>query len=72
MAIHRLITNQAFQPDEISVLVAAFATAREKLGIEEQSDPLTELLAQEIIDLALSGVHDPERLSTLAVQVVTA
>jgi hypothetical protein len=72
MAIHRLITNQAFQPDEINVLVAAFATAREKLGIEEQSDPLTELLAQEIIDLALSGVHDPERLSTLAVQVVTA
>jgi hypothetical protein len=72
MAIHRLITNQTFQPDEIKVLVAAYTAAREKLSIEDQSDPLAELLAQEIIDLALSGVHDPEELATMAVQAVSA
>jgi hypothetical protein len=52
----------AFDPDDIKVLVTAFEGALQKLGLVQRTDPTTTLVAKRIISLAQQGERDPIRL----------
>lgn len=59
MAIYRLIANGSFGPDVIEAMTAAYETALSELRLADRNDPLTELIAKAIINVAASGERDP-------------
>ena len=53
MAIYRLLENSAFDPERISVMVAAYERACRELDlICSKTDSVTELVAKKIIEIA--------------------
>ena len=46
MAIHKLIANGAFGPDEIRVMSDAYEAALIVLQLGNSNDPITELIAK--------------------------
>jgi hypothetical protein len=72
MAIHRLLENQAFGPEDIEVLTTAFEEALRALGLADRPDSATEIVARRIIELAQCGERDPARLSERALQSISA
>ena len=59
MPIHRLLQNQPIGPEEISRLVAAYEQALRGIGLVDRNDPLSEMVAKKVIEIAQSGVRDP-------------
>ena len=68
MAIYRLAQNIAFGPEEIRSLSDAYESALQLLGLSDRNDPITELVAKKIIEIAQTGERDPQQLSALAVE----
>src|SRR5262245_5641063 len=66
--IRRLLENHAFGPDEIRVLTTAFEDTLRTLRLTDRADPATEIIARKIIELALQGERDPNRLRERASQ----
>jgi hypothetical protein len=58
----------AFGPEEIAILSTAYQATLTDLGLSDQEDAITLLVARRIIDLASKGERDPDRLrdATLA------
>jgi hypothetical protein len=65
MAIYRILQHQAFEPELIEVMTAAYEGALKDLGLTDRRDPLTELIAGKIIELAQQGECDPIRIRHL-------
>jgi hypothetical protein len=63
--------NQAFGPEQINVLVAAFEDSLKMLGLVDREDPATLMVAQRIIELAKQGECDPVRLCEGAMQTLS-
>jgi hypothetical protein len=70
MAIYRLLQNSAFAPEDIAPLVAAYEDCLRNLKPSDQSDPVIELVAKKIIELAQTGIRDSARLGRLALEEV--
>lgn len=51
MAIHRLIANGSFGPDEIEAMTAAYDAALIELCQPNNDDPITELVAKSIVNV---------------------
>jgi hypothetical protein len=69
MPIYELLRRQSvFEPDEVVMLGDVFEDVLKVLGLADRQDPLTAAVAQKVIELATSGVRDPERLKRLTVQ----
>jgi hypothetical protein len=68
MAIYRLLQNSPFGPVEIAVLTDAYERTLQKLSLVDRNDPLTELIAKKVIELAQRGVRDAGELSGLAIK----
>ena len=62
MPIRRFLADQAFQPELIAQISAAFVRACEALRLELVDDPATRLVAKTIIELAERGFNDAETL----------
>jgi hypothetical protein len=62
MAIYGYLQNSGFDPETIRVMTAAYESAREQLGLVDRSDPLTQLVAKKVIEIAQTGVRDPDKL----------
>lgn len=60
MAIYRLLQNSAFVPEDIGRLVAAYENCLRILNLSDRSDPITELIAKKVIEVAQTGMRDPE------------
>jgi hypothetical protein len=56
------LAGQAFEPDDIKTMSAAFVSACEKLHLADRADPLTEIVAAKIIELMQRGIRDPDTL----------
>jgi len=68
MAIYRLLKNSTLQPEEISRITVAYQQALHTLCVKDRDDPLTEMIAKQIIKIAQSGgVHDAAQLAALAI-----
>ena len=70
MPIYRLLQNMPMGPEEIDRLTTAYAQALRTLGIVDRSDPLAELIARKIIEIAQTGVREPSDISALAVKEI--
>ena len=66
MAIYRLLKNSTLEPEEIGRITEAYQ-ALDTLCVKDRDDPLTEMIAKQIIKIAQAGVHDVAQLSALAV-----
>lgn len=58
MAIHRLLQNSGFGPDDITCMTRAYEKALVLLRLKDKADPLTEIVAQHIIEVAKTGEKD--------------
>jgi hypothetical protein len=67
MAIYRLLKSSALEPEEIARITKAYEQALHALCVKERDDPLTELIAKNVIRIARTGVHDVAQLSVLAI-----
>jgi hypothetical protein len=59
MAIYKLIANGSFGPDEIKVMNEAYEGALIDLDIAKRDDPITDLIAKSIVNVAATGECDP-------------
>jgi hypothetical protein len=56
----------AFTPEDITVLVSAFESALNQIGLVNREDPLTLMIAKQIIAAAKEGARDPQTLAATA------
>jgi hypothetical protein len=66
--IKPFLAGQAFEPELIQQMSAAFVRACEALRLEPTDDPATRLVARTIIELAERGVRDAETLLKMTLQ----
>jgi hypothetical protein len=68
MTIYRLLQNSPLGPEEIGCLVAAYEQTLDALGLKDRNDPITQLVARKIIEIAQTGVREPRRLASMAIE----
>jgi hypothetical protein len=69
VAIYRLLENSAFGPERISVMVKAYECACRELDlVGNKTDPITELIAKKIIEIAQTGADDPKFICNQSLQ----
>jgi len=68
MAIYRILQNSPLGPEEIAKLTDAYERTLRAFGLVDRNDPITELIAKKIIELAQRGVREAKQLSALAVK----
>jgi hypothetical protein len=67
MPIHRLLQNRPLGPEEINRLATAYEQALQGIGLVDREDPLAEMVAKKVIEIAQTGVRDPKDIAALAV-----
>ncbi len=70
MPIIRLMQYEAFGPEDIKVITAAFEDTLSSLGLVDRTDPLTEIVAKKIIECAQTGQRDRVRLRDCALSLL--
>jgi hypothetical protein len=69
MPIARLLQYEAFSPEDVRLLTAAFESAVTVLQLTDRADPLTiERAAKKVIECAQTGERDPLRLRDYAIK----
>ena len=70
MAIYRLLENSALGlgPKHVKCIIEAYEQTLRTLGVKDRDDPLTEMIAQKIIKIAQTGIHDAAQLSAQAIK----
>lgn len=63
MPITSFLKGEAFDPAAIRVMGVAFRDACRGLGLVDQADGATELVARKVIEFAERGERDPARLT---------
>jgi hypothetical protein len=61
------LRGQAFDPELIESMGAAFSKTCDTLGLAERSDPITTLVAEKIIELAERGLRNPTAMHLMAI-----
>ncbi|WP_245287631.1 hypothetical protein [Bradyrhizobium elkanii] len=56
------------EPEKFSRITAAYERALQTLNVKDRDDPLTEIIARNIIKIAQSGIKDPAQISALAIK----
>jgi hypothetical protein len=67
MPIYRILEKSAFGPAEIAVMAAAYDDALRVLRLVDREDPITEIVAKKIIEIAQTGERDPIIIRTRAI-----
>ena len=70
MAIHKLIGNGSFGPDEIEVMKAAYEAALADVGVTNPDDPITDLIAKAIVNVIASGERNPKQVMERALNAL--
>jgi CheY-like chemotaxis protein len=65
MAIYRLLENSYFDPERIEKVAKAFEDIVRSLHLD-RTEPVTELLAKKVFQMAQTGESDPDRLRQMA------
>jgi hypothetical protein len=63
-----LLQGRAYGPEDIKVMSTAFEGALNALGLMDRGDPLNELVARKIIEIAKTGERNPSRLRDRALK----
>jgi hypothetical protein len=70
VTIYRLLQSSVFGPEEIARMASAYEEALKALRLADRADPVTEIVAKKIIDIARMGETDPARISALAIKAL--
>jgi hypothetical protein len=70
MPIYRLLQNVPMGPEEISRLTTAYEQTLRAIGLVDRDDPLAEIVARKIIEIAQTGVREPAEISALAIKEI--
>lgn len=68
VAIYRLLQKSALAPEDFRCLEDAYERTLRALCLKDRNDPLTELIAKKIIQIAESGLRDPAQISARAIE----
>ena len=72
MPTHEILRRQGvFSPDEVAMLGKVFEDVLRTKGLVDRKDPMTEMVAKKLIELATPGMRDPVRLKALTIQAFT-
>ena len=72
MPIYEIMRRQGvFAPEEVVMLGKVFEDVLRIKGLVDRKDPLTELVAKKLVELAVAGMRDPDRLKALTIQAFT-
>jgi hypothetical protein len=70
VAIYRLLQHAVFEDDAVKAMTMAYEDVLRELKLANRADPLTEIIAKKIIELARTGERDPTRLCEDALQAI--
>ncbi len=70
MPIIPFLRGQAFDPETIEAMAAAFSKTCDALGLIERTDPITTLVAEKIIELAERGLRNATAMHLMAVDEI--
>jgi hypothetical protein len=65
MPVTRYLQEGVFDPAAIEVMATAFGAVCESLQLATRDDPLTEIVARKVIEIAGTGERDPARIRAL-------
>ena len=65
MPLTPYLKEAVFEQKAIEAMNAAFEAACKSLKLFDRNDPIIEVLARKIIDIARSGERDPQRIHDL-------
>ena len=68
MAIHRHLNKGVFEPEDVEGLVRAYDDALRALGLVDRRDPVCEIVAKKLLEIAQTGERNPQRLAALTVE----
>ena len=68
MTITPYLAHQAFEPETIETMSAAFVAVCEALHLKVGDDPATRIVAQKVIELAQRGIRDPDMLRKMTLK----
>jgi hypothetical protein len=68
VALYRLMQGQAFSPEDVERLSAAYEAALKLLDLPNRADPVTEIVAKRIIEAAQRGLIDPAKICAAAIK----
>ncbi len=68
MPITPFLAYQAFEPEDIKIMSAAFVAACHALRLKIGDDPATRLVAEQVIQLAQHGIRDLNMLRQLTLE----
>jgi hypothetical protein len=68
VAIYRLLQGAAFGPEEIAVMAEAYETTLKRLHLVDRSDPVTQIIAKKIIEIAGTDERDPSRIASITIK----
>ena len=57
-----------FDPPAIAAMTTAFCTACDSLLLVDREDPIIEIVALKVIEIARTGERDPERIRDLTLR----
>jgi hypothetical protein len=70
MAIYRLLRRGVFEPDDVRLLAAVYEDVLNIVGLVDSKDPLAELIARRVLQVAQAGERDPQSLKDLVLEAV--
>ncbi len=68
MPITPFLAYQAFEPEDIKIMSAAFVAACDALRLRIGDDTATRFVAEQVIQLAQRGIRDPDMLRKLTLE----
>jgi hypothetical protein len=70
MPICRLLQNASMGPEDIRHLMKAYEQTLRTIGLNDRDDPITEMVAKKIIEVAQTGLRDPAQISARAIKAL--
>ncbi|HEV2153944.1 hypothetical protein [Bradyrhizobium sp.] len=68
MTIRLLLHDCSAPADEVSKLYGAYRRTLRSLYLVDRGDPVCEIVARRIIEIAEAGVRDPKLISRMAIE----
>ena len=67
LPITPFLEGQAFDPELVEAMGAAFVSTCDALGLTDRTDAITTLVAEKIVELAQRGLRNPTAMHLMAV-----
>jgi hypothetical protein len=65
MPLSPYLKGGVFEPEQIKLMTAAFEDVCQSLQLVDRGDPIIEMVARKVIEVAGTGIHDSNHLRDL-------